>query len=319
MFSSNTALGAGPPAARWPDVAGANFRRVTSRRAPPKDPLPEPAAVPQVPSVYSYTDYRAFLREHFAASKATKSFWSHRYFARKAGLSSSNFLKLVMDGKRNLGTQAVGQFAKALLLGEQEAAFFADLVTLSQADTVAERNRAFERVASNRRFRSARRLEGPLFEYLTHWYYPVVRELAARSDFAADPKWIREHMRPTITLGQARAALATLQKLGLVVHDEATGRLVRGEPTLTTGHEVRSVAVRAYHRQMIEQAGLALEDVPPDERDISALTVCVRASTIGELKQRVHRFREEMLDLCDREESPERVYQLNIQLFPLTR
>ena len=146
----------------------------------------------------------------------------------------------------------------------------------------------------------------------------MVRELAARADFAADPRWIKAQIRPTISVAQARAALGTLLKLGLLVHDEATGRLVRGEPTLTTGHEVRSVAVRAYHRQMIEQAALALEAVPPESRDISALTVCVRASSIGELKQRVHRFREEMLDLCDREESPEQVYQLNIQLFPLT-
>ena len=91
MFSPNTDAPRAPGRSLGPS---ATFRWVTSRRAPPKDLPSEPGGVLPVPSVYSYTDYRAFLREHFVASKASKPFWSHRYFARKAGLSSSNFLKL---------------------------------------------------------------------------------------------------------------------------------------------------------------------------------------------------------------------------------
>jgi hypothetical protein len=75
------------------------------------------------------------------------------------------------------------EYPNRLPLRPPEAEFFGDLVSLNQAETLAEKNRAFERVAANRRFRAARRLDGPLFEYLTHWYYPVVRELAGRADF----------------------------------------------------------------------------------------------------------------------------------------
>src|SRR5690606_9166225 len=105
----------------------------------------------------------------------------------------------------------------ALKLGPAEAAFFADLVALDQAQTVADKNRAFERVAANRRFRVARRLQGPLFEYLTHWYYPAVRELAGRADFRDDPGWIAGQLLPKITVKEARAALTTLRQLGLLV------------------------------------------------------------------------------------------------------
>lgn len=272
---------------------------------------------PKLPSVYEYLDFRAFLRDHFEASKATKKHYSYRYFARHANLSSSNFLKLVIQGKRNLGPSTIEGFAKALKLDGHEAGFFATLVTLGQAQTVAERNRAFEQVAANRRFRAARRLEGPLFEYLTRWYYPVIRELAARADFREEPRWIAAQIRPRVTAEQARAGLATLEQLGLLVRDER-GRLVRGDPSLTTGHEVRSVVVPAYHRQMIERAGSSVDTVAPEERDISALTVCVRAKTLADLKERIHRFREEMLERCDSETEPEIVYQLCIQLFPLS-
>jgi uncharacterized protein (TIGR02147 family) len=274
------------------------------------------ATADELPRVYDFIDYREFLRQHFAASKKRFKHYSFRYFSRKAGLSSSNFLKLVMDGKRNLGPSALEGFVKALKLDADEAAFFRDLVALAQADTVAERNRAFERVAANRRFRRARRLEGPLFKYLSRWYYPAVRELAGRADFRDDPKWVAKQLLPPITTRQARAALRTLEELGLLVRVD--GRLVRGEPSLTTGHEVRSVVVPAYHRQMIERAAWSVDNVPRDERDISAQTVCIRAGSLAELKERIHRFREEMLERCDSEEEPERVYQLCIQLFPLS-
>jgi uncharacterized protein (TIGR02147 family) len=272
----------------------------------------------KLPAVYEYVDYRQFLRDHFAANKKLKKQYSFRFFARQAGLSSSNFLKLVMDGKRNLGPPTIAKFVTALKLDAEAATFFADLVALDQAQTVTERNRAFERVAANRRFRAARRLDGPLFKYLTHWYYPAVRELAGRADFRDDPAWIAKALMPRITVRQARAALKTLRDLGLLVEDEQ-GRLVRGETSLTTGHEVRSIVIPAYHRQMIERAASAIEDVAPDERDVSALTVCIRASSLGDLKARIHRFREEMLERCDSEDDPEQVYQLCIQLFPLSR
>ena len=62
-----------------------------------------------LPSVFEYLDYRTFLRDHYTASKQLKPQYSFRYFSRRAGLSSSNFLKLVMDGKRNLGAETVAK------------------------------------------------------------------------------------------------------------------------------------------------------------------------------------------------------------------
>jgi uncharacterized protein (TIGR02147 family) len=270
-----------------------------------------------LPSVFEYVDYRAFLRDHFAASKSLFPHYSFRFLARRAGFTSSNFLKLVMDGGRNLGPGAVEKVAKALKLTPEESEFFSNLVAMNQAQTVADRNRAFERVAANRRFRAAKKLDGALFEYLTHWFYPAIRELAARADFQDDPAWVSARIVPKITTKQARTALKTLEKLGLLVRAEG-GRLVRGEPSLTTGHEVRSVVIPAYHLQMIERAARAVETFPLDERELASLTVCIKASSLLDLKARIRRFREEFLDRCDSEKDPERVYQLCIQLFPLS-
>ena len=271
-----------------------------------------------LPSVYEYVDYRAFMRDHFAACKATMPQYSFRYLARRAGFTSSKLNDLVIEGQRNMGSAAVEKVAKSLKLTAAEAELFGQLVTMNQAQTVAERNRAFERVAANRRFRAAKKLDGPLFEYLTRWYYPAIRELAARSDFRDDPAWVAQQIQPAIETRQAKQALETLKNLGLLVANQGGG-LSRGEASLTTGHEVRSVVIPAYHLQMIERAAQAVVHVPQDERDVSALTVCIREESLGELKARIHRFREELLHRCDSETEPERVYQLCIQLFPLSK
>lgn len=277
-----------------------------------------PRSAPSV-NVFEYLDYRAFLRAYYTAEKERRPAFSHRFFSRLAGLRSPNFLKLVMDGERNLGPETVPKFVHAIGLTGEAATFFADLVTFNQADTVAEKNRAFERISASRRFRSAKRIEGDLFKYLSHWYYPAIRELAARADFQENAKWIATHLRPKISPTDAQTALNLLLSLGLLVRDEATGKIVRGEPTLTTDHQtVRSLAVTNFHRQMLERASDSIETIKPLHRDLAALTVCISPETASVVKERIHRFREEITQICDADGKGSVVYQLNVQWFPLS-
>jgi uncharacterized protein (TIGR02147 family) len=270
------------------------------------------------PSVFEFVDYRAYLRAYYETEKARRPAFSYRYFARRAGQASPNFLKLVIEGKRNLGKESVSAFAVALELDKEEATFFADLVAFCQATTQEEKNRYFSRIAASRNFRKAGRIEGELFEYLSHWHIPVVRELTARKDFREDPKWIAAQLRPTISIREAAQALRVLLRLGLIRKLD-DGRIERGEPSWTTGHEVQSFAVVNYHQEMLNRASEAMTTVPQAERDVSSLTVCIKASTVAEIKRRMHAFNEELLALCDADEDPEIVFQIGLQCFPLSR
>ena len=282
-------------------------------------PTPKQARSTPSVNVFEFLDYRAFLRAYYAAEKERKPAFSHRFFSRQAGLKSPNFLKLVMDGERNLGAETVPKFVHAIGLTGEAAEFFGNLVAFNQADTVAEKNRAFERISASRRFRSAKRIEGDLFRYLSHWYYPAIRELAARPDFQESAKWIAAQLRPKIAPADAQSALNLLLSLGLLVRDEKTGKIVRGEPTLTTDHQtVRSLAVTNFHRQMLERASDSIESVRPIHRDLAALTVCVSPETAAVVKERIHRFREELTEICDADTNGNVVYQLNVQWFPLS-
>lgn len=270
------------------------------------------------PSVFDFLDFRAYLRAYYEAHKKTRAGFSFRTFSKRAGLRSPNFFKLVMDGDRNLGTDTVPKFSDALGLDGTEREFFADLVAFAQAEDATEKNRAFERIAASRRFRTARRIDGMLLTYLSHWYHPAIRELAASPSFREDPKWIAKHLRPAISPTQAAQSLELLQGLGLL-HRDASGRLVQGEPTLTTEHEVTAIGAANFHRQMLQRASEAIDEIPAKLRDLAALTVRVSPNTAARVKERIHQFREALTELCDAETDGTIVYQLNVQWFPLSR
>ena len=148
-----------------------------------------------LPQVHRYLDFRKFLGDWFTAKKQLNPKFSHRMFARLAGQKSPSLLHHVIRGDRNLTAFTTEAFARAMKLPASEAAFFGLLVKLGQATTDEERNEAWERIAATRRFREARTVEGAGFEYLSHWYYPAIRELALRPDFVADPDWVAERLR----------------------------------------------------------------------------------------------------------------------------
>lgn len=268
--------------------------------------------------VFSFLDYRAFLRAHYDERKARRRGFSFRAFSRLAGLRSPNYLKLVMDGARNLTPAMAERFAKACGLTGEAARYFVDLVAFGQAKTALERNAAFERLASSRRSRKALRLELAHAAYHSTWYLPAIRELAARPDFRAKSEWIAPRLRPPVARADVDKALEILFDLGLLVRGKR-GKVTQSEAIVTTGAETRGMHIANYHRMMLDRAKESLDTVPAAERDVSALTLCVGPEGLHAIKERIRRFRAELLELSALEQSPTEVVQINFQLFPLTR
>lgn len=270
------------------------------------------------PDILQYLDYRAFLADWFKAKKAKNARYSHRLFARKAQQRSPSLLKHVIDRKRNLTAATTEGFIVALSLKSDQARFFRLLVELDQATSADERNAAWSKISSTRRFREARQLDGDGFKYFSHWYYPAIRELAHRDDFDPDPAWIARTLHPPITEAQAKQALATLRSLALLV-DDGNGGLKPAEASVVTPHVVTSLAVYNYHQGMLKRASEALETIGHEERHYGAVTVAVPDYLVPQMKAEIAAFQERILDMCDSaSHEADRVYQLNLHLFPLS-
>ncbi len=97
-----------------------------------------------------------------------------------------------------------------------------------------------------------------------------------------------------------------------------SGRVKQGEPLVTTGAQTTSLHIGNYHRMMMERAASSIDEFPAAQRDVSSLTLCMSADGLRRLKERIARFRRELLELSDLETDPREVVQVNFQLFPLT-
>jgi uncharacterized protein (TIGR02147 family) len=267
--------------------------------------------------VYRYVDYRAWLRDFYADRKEHGRGFSYRSFSRRAGLSSPNHLKRVIEGERNLSPEMAQRFADACGLEGKEALYFCELVAFNQARTTEERRARYEALSSYRGFQRAQKLDLAHAAYHSQWYVPAIRELAASAGFRDDPDWIAARMLPKITREQAEHALSLLVELGMLVRSDGD-QLVQSEAVVSTGPETSGVHIVNYHRTMMQRAIESIDLVPRAERDISALTLCVGEAELARIKQRIQEFRRELVGIERAGNRGEIVVQLNVQLYPLT-
>lgn len=266
--------------------------------------------------VFRYQDYRAFLAAFYALKKSTGL--SYRRFSAMVGLGAPNYLKLVIDGKRNLSPTMATRFAKACKLQGESAEYFGLLVQFNQAQTDDERNAHREQLVRFARYRQAQPIELAQMDYHSTWYIPVVRELVACPQFVGESAWVARMLRPELTDKQAAHALEVLERMGFLERD-ATGRYRQTSRAVSTGDQASGLHIRNYHAEMMKRATAAMEDVPAAERFLSSLTLSVSPALYDEVLRRVNELREDLVQLCDAELAPSKVVQLNLQLFPVSQ
>jgi len=267
--------------------------------------------------VFRFRDYRAFLREYYERNKQRKSGYSLRAFSQVTGLRSPNYLKLVMDGDRNLTEPMALRFAEGCGLTGEAVEYFCELVAFNQARVARERELHYERLKRFTRFRKVHKLDAAQSAYHSEWYIPAVRELVARADFDEDPAWIAGTLLPPISAAQAKRALTVLLDLGLLVRD-AAGRLAQPEALVETPEGPLGHHVVEFHRAMMAHAAQALDLVPRADREIASLTLCLSAEQFEQLKGELSMFRSLLLQRYQANADAQRVVQLNFQMFPLS-
>lgn len=267
--------------------------------------------------LFAYLDYRVFLADYYQCKKASSRL-SYRAFSRKAGFRSPNYLKLVIEGQRNLTKSMALRFAKACRLEPIEAEYFLALVLFCQASNLEERSLRYQDLKRFQHYRSSFRLDVAQDTYHSRWYLPAIRELVATANFREDPVWIADTLCPRISVEEAETALDTLLQLGLLRRDE-TGKLLQATVSVSTGSDrVRSLHLKNYHRKMLEHAATSLERLPAVQRDVAAVTLRMGPNGIPRLKERLQAFRRELMDLADAEADADQVIHIGMQLLPLT-
>lgn len=266
--------------------------------------------------VMEYQNYRVYIRDFYAERKVRSGF-TWRDFAKAAGYSSPVFLKLVCDGKSNLSEVGVERVASAMGLVGVDLQYFRLLVEFNQEKDSAKKKIVFKKMREVAKEGSMEIVGEDQFDYYESWVNPVVREMAPQMGDATPAK-IAEKLAFDTQTAEVKKALSLLQKVGLLRKGERGYE--QAAKSITTGNlEVARLSVREMHRQMGELAVRALDEIPMNERDISGLTLGVSENAFYRISQEIADFRRRISSIVMEDTGENRVYRLNVQLFPLTK
>ena len=267
--------------------------------------------------LFTYTDYRKFLKDYYEEQKARDAKFSHRYFTMKVGFSSSGYFSDVLSGKKNLSGAFMLKFAKALKFSREEEEYFLNLVQFNQAKSLEEKNRFYEKMMTSGKVKLDV-LEADKYEYFCKWHYAAVRELLHYTAFKDDYKALAKELDPPIAAKDARKAIELLANLGFIVRDgDGFWRPATGN--LTTGGSFNGLNVANFHHNTLELAIRALDAFPAELKGFSTLTLPLTGDKIRKAKLAIKNLRMYLLALAENGKKADRVYQFNFQLFPVTR
>ncbi|MCQ2060455.1 MAG: TIGR02147 family protein [Fibrobacter sp.] len=267
--------------------------------------------------VMEYQNFRLYIRDYYAEQKRMSAF-TWRDFAKAAGYSSPVFLKLVCDGRANLSSVGVERVASAMGLVGVSLQYFRTLVAFNQEKDSGKKKLHFKALRELAKDNAFAIVGEEQYDYYESWLNPVVRELAPKM-----PGVSAAGMAAEMTFGasakEVRKALALLERVGFL-EQAADGAYVQSSKALTTGNlEVASMAVRDMHRQMGELAVRALDEVPVRERDISGMTLGLSEVAYQKAVKEIEEFRRRIASIAMEDSAAEKVYRMNVQLFPLTK
>jgi uncharacterized protein (TIGR02147 family) len=264
--------------------------------------------------LYSYLDYRSYLLDEQASRKEVDPGFTFRTMANLLEIDPGQLTR-ILRGKSPLPFRFVPAVAQHFEMDRRASAYFEELLRLERARSTDEKSRCQERLAALRGV-AVSPVDAARAEYYAQWYHSVIRALLGLGPFREDFAALGEMCIPPITAEQARQSVQILEDLGLVRRDEQ--RVLRpSEPHLTTGDGVSALVLRKFHDQAILLGREALERIPPVEREISAITASLDANGLVLLREMARELRQRVQTLAHGTRDPDRVFQLNIQMFPV--
>jgi uncharacterized protein (TIGR02147 family) len=270
-----------------------------------------------MPDIFRYTSYARFIKDYYLEKKKENSRFSYETFARKAGFKTRSYLIEVASGKKEISKASLYNIARAMDLNSKQTEYFEALIGFQQATTFKEKEFHFSKMGALSGVMPGRILEHSQYAYFSEWWHPVVRELVCLDSFKGDFVKLAKSLLPSITARQARESVELLLDLGLLVK-VAAGRFRQVDASVRTEDDLTSFVVLKYQKDNLRLADEALDHIPTAERDISTLTAAMSPSCFAVVKKEMQAFRSHLIKLIENDRHGDRIYQFNLQLFPVS-
>ena len=266
--------------------------------------------------ITEYQNYREYMRDFYEERKRS-SLFSWREFSKLAGFASPNFMQLVCEGKSRLSKTGVEKVADAMGLAGADRDYFFAMERFGDARSDSMKLQAFNEMQKIAKENRLRVVDAEAFKYFESWVNPVLRELAPIMP-GAKPLELARQCYPVVSAAEVRHSLdfmchaEFLKKVGEDAYEQT-------EKVVTGSTEAIPLALRSMNRQMSKFATEAIDEVPPEKRHITGVTFGISEETYQWLVQKLETLRQQVVAMAAKEKEYDKVYRLNLQLFPLTK
>jgi uncharacterized protein (TIGR02147 family) len=266
--------------------------------------------------IYAYTDYRDFLRNEISVKRDRNAAFSIRAAAAQMNIGTGT-LNRILNGSRNIGPALLPTVIAFLGLKPREAEYFSLLVRFSRTAHPGKKRSLYEQIL---RMRGESRSVIPEQKYglFEQWECLALHQLLRIVPDCSDPAMLGALLAPKVSPSRVRKALDLLERNGMIRSNDRGG-YSPVENSMTTGETWLGVAIHGFQKTSARMAMNALDSFQKAERDFSTLTISVSPESFKTARDILRKARQEILALDEKETRPERVYQMNLQLFPLSR
>jgi uncharacterized protein (TIGR02147 family) len=189
-------------------------------------------------------------------------------------------------------------------------------VKFGQAKSDADKKAAYTEMKEIASAHKVRVLEGESVSFYESWKYPVLRELAPMMP-GAKPLEVAKACGGAFSAEEVRNALAFLTRAKFLkkTADDVYEQVDR---SLQMSVAAMPVLVREMHKEMADFAKEAIEKYPIDERNFTGITMGIDDEDYAEILKELETCRKRIISIATAKKGGNRVYRLNMQMFPLT-
>ncbi|MBF0433124.1 MAG: TIGR02147 family protein, partial [Fibrobacteria bacterium] len=268
-------------------------------------------------SVYDYTDFRKFLNDHFEYRRQKVKRLTLQDICDEIGMKSAGHLSSILKGHTNLSKKVAPSVAKFCRLKKKEAEYFVYMVLFNQMTNHTRKKEAFEKLISYR-LSSVYKVSAKSYKYYDCWYHSAIRSLTGVFDIRDNYTELATLVTPSIRAYQAKSSIELLVELNLIALDES-GFYRPTTVYIDSGTHANSTAINSFVVSMLDRAKESLDIFPAEERKLSWVTMGIDQEGYEAFLSEMRTFRSKVADVLKKHRTADRVYQWNMQLFPLSK
>lgn len=244
---------------------------------------------------------KEILQRYYLKRVEKNPHFSIRSLAKFLGVSHS-LLSMILSGKRTISKEMVRTILARLQLTEKQKQLI-----------LAENNLVTAKTALAIEYN---KLSLDQFATISEWQHYAILSLLEIPDFKMDFQWIAKRLNISPLL--AKTSATRLVRLRMIEKDKE-GRWKQTQRPIVVENKISTTATKGFQSQLLKKAHESLQNDPIEIRDHSSITFAMNPRNMPMAIEKIREFRRKLCKELEDIGNPEEVYNLCVQLYPVSR